>query len=339
MLFGPNWGSLSFKGAMHVQDKTIEIIKPGIFTNMNAYWAMHYCSIIETLYEQKTMGHGFQQSYMTNVPHTLENLVSKAGFSFFSNIKGSIRNFGLQSLLCHYLTSVEGAPVFFHIIEKLADQHNFDFSTDLYDYGVFVSCKDFASGTRFIEEHDPVLLGYAPLTHSQAASSVSYADLCFLIKMEDENLALLGEVEGNKGNDLRLKSFWSRKKGEYYSFGIGVQQRKKDIGSMMEPVNITGEWVNTECGWKYVVLFQSDFYLIDDFCAAIDTIQVFFTMGPAQRSNFDPSLLPVLNLIKQNWTNDVIGLLETLRELLVSDQSARLGTNPLPARVVPNLAI
>ena len=47
---------------------------------------MHYCSILETLYEQKTMTHSFNRPYMDTVEPTLGNLASKAGFAFFNQI-------------------------------------------------------------------------------------------------------------------------------------------------------------------------------------------------------------------------------------------------------------
>ncbi|MBU9855813.1 hypothetical protein ACJ8PD_03005 [Serratia sp. CY70267] len=70
-------------------DNTVEIIKPAIFTDKNSYWAMHYCAILETIYEQKTLSHGFQSSFMSGVEPTLGNLVNKAGFGFlitFNNL-------------------------------------------------------------------------------------------------------------------------------------------------------------------------------------------------------------------------------------------------------------
>lgn len=317
--------------------ETIEIIKPGIYTDMNAYWAMHYCSILETLYEHKTIAHGFQKTYMVDVPPTLHNLVANADFSFFRDIKQSLKNFGLQSLLRHYLISSEGAPVFFDIMEKLTDHHNYDLLNNNYEYGVFISCKDFTSGMRFIEENNnPVLLGYEPMLYAEAGKLVTYADLCFLLKNPNGNLAILGEVEGNKGGELLLNSFWSNKKGVYYSFGIGVKKKNR-VGVLPEPSYITGKWVDTEHGWKYVIMIESDHSLIDDFHSAIDTMQTLLTMGPRQRGNYEPSLLPVLNLIKQNWNGDIVELISQLRQFLSSNKFASLGTNPLRAKVIPSI--
>jgi hypothetical protein len=318
--------------------ETVEIIKPNIASDMNAYWAMHYCSLFETLYEHKTLEHSFQRPYFDDISPTLHNLMANAGFSFFQNIKQSMKNFGLQSLLCHYLTSREGSHVFFNIMTNLSNHYNYELSTN--DYGVFISCKDFASGSKFISENNPILLGYRNLSHSDAAQKVTYADLCFLFKKEDRNLAVLGEVEGNKGGELLLKSFWSKKKGDYYSFGIGVKKRSKKNyrTSYPEPSNITGEWINTEYGWKYIVIIESDHYLVDDFHSAIDTLQTLLTFGSNHKGNYVPYLIPILNLIREYWNRDIIDLIKILRTFLISDKFATLGTNPLSAKTLPNIS-
>ncbi|HGS5294557.1 TPA: hypothetical protein ACMDR2_003597 [Vibrio cholerae] len=326
-----------------MNENIVEIIKPGIHLDLNAYWAMHYCSILETLYEQKTMTHSFNRPYMDNVEPTLGNLASKAGFAFFNDIKQALQNFGLQALLCHYLTSEEGRPIFNDIVSKLSDLHSFDFMSNTQEYGVHISCRDFNSGLRFAQTFNPFLLGYGKLQHQDVAKKVAYADLCILLKRDDENYGILGEVEGNHGHELLFDSFWNRKKGEYYSFGFGVKQRTLKTPNIFtgkvepEPAHITGRWVGTELGWKYVVIVDSDHSIVQDFHNAIGTIQMFMTLGPQQRANYDSSLLPVLNLIKQNWDSHVLDLISKLRELLVSNKLATLGVNPLPTKTVPSI--
>ncbi|MGX9416535.1 hypothetical protein ACWU4D_04190 [Vibrio sp. WJH972] len=329
-----------------MNENIVEIIKPGIHINLNSYWAMHYCSILEVLYEQKTMTDGFNRPYMKNVEPTLENLASKAGFAFFNGIKQSLQNFGLQTLLCHYLTSDEGRPIFIDIVSKLSDLHSYDFMAETQEYGVHVSCKDFNSGLRFIESYNPCLIGYDNLTHSDAANKVAYADLCILLKNKNEehtNYGILGEVEGNHGSELLLDSFWKKKKGEYYSFGVGVKQRNFKAPNIFtgkiepEPPTITGKWVQTYYGWKYVIIIESDHSIVQDFHNAIGTIQTFMTLGPEQKANYDSSLLPVLNLIKQNWGCHILDLIKELRTLLVSNKLATLGVNPLPAKTIPSI--
>lgn len=211
------------------------------------------------------------------------------------------------------------------------------------EYGVHISCKDFNSGLRFAQAYNPFLLGYGKLQHQDVANKVAYADLCILLKKDNENYGILGEVEGNYGNDLLLDSFWSRKKGEYYSFGFGVMKRPPKIQNSitgqieLEPTQITGRLVKTEYGWKYVVMIESDHSIVQDFHNAIGTIQMFMTLGPQQRANYDSTLLPVLNLIKQNWDSHVLDLISNLRALLVSNKLATLGVNPLPAKTIPSI--
>lgn len=327
-----------------MESSTLEIIKPSVFEDLNAYWAMHFCSVLEILHDHKTIEHGFQKSYMEGVYPTLRNLASHAGFAFFNKIKMSVQNFGLQSLLCHYLTSTEGRPVFDNIMTNLSNYHSYDFLGLSGQYGVFISGKDFQSGSNFISENNPELLGYGTITHADAAEKVAYSDLCFLFKGDERNYAVLGEVEGNHGQKLASGGYWVKKNGLYYSFGIGVRQRVQSlpqtlVGQQKSPPVITGGWVKTDVGNKYVVMIDSDHSVVQDFYNAVGTIQLFMTMGAEQRANYDPMLLPVLNVIKQNWDAHIIDLLNHLRNMLISNQGATLGVNPLAAKVVPSIMV
>ncbi|SFO39880.1 hypothetical protein SAMN03159304_03122 [Pseudomonas sp. NFACC24-1] len=327
-----------------MEKNTLEIIKPAVFVDMNSYWAMHFCSILETLYDQKTIEHGFQKSYMGDVFPSLRNLTSRAGFAFFNSIKMSVQNFGLQSLLCHYLTSAEGWPVFSNIMVNISNNYNYDFMGLSTQYGVFISGKDFQSGSKFISDNNPELLGYNSMTHAEAAEKVAYADLCFLLRGEERNFAVLGEVEGNHGQQLVSGGYWEKKNGLYYSFGIGVRRRNQDLsqalsGQQKNPPVITGGWVNTSVGNKYVVMIDSDHSVVQDFYNAVGTIQLFMTMGADQRANYDPVLYPILNVIKQNWDGHILDLLQYLRGMLKSNEAATLGVNPLPAKVVPSIMV
>jgi len=323
----------------------VEIIKPGVYTNLNSYWAMHFCSILETLYEQNTIQHGFQRNYMENIEPTLENLVTKAGFAFFQLIQNSLQNFGFQILLRHYLCSSEGHPIVSDIISKVSDLHKYDFLSETNEYGVFISCKDFESGRRFAEKYSPILLGSNPnpnnLHLQEISDKISYADLCILLKGDGCNYGVLGEVEGNHSAKLCRNSFWERKAGEYYFFGIGVRQRacnySRAPGGQVNPSSMTGGWVSTNCGYKYIIEIESDNSVVKDFYDAIGTVCTLMTLGPKHRATYDSSLLPVLNLIKQGWSDNIVDLIKKLRHLLVQSDYATLGTNPLPIKRVPSI--
>lgn len=321
-------------------DNTVEIIKPAIFTDKNSYWAMHYCAILETIYEQKTLSHGFQSSFMSGVEPTLGNLVNKAGFGFFNNIQQSLQNFGLQTLICHFLTSSEGHEVYKNIVLKISELYNYDFLSETQQYGVFVSGKDFLSGLRFAQQYNPELIGFNKITLQEAGQHVSYADLCIVLKGEEKNFGLLGEVEGNYGEKLMLESFWGKKKGSFYSFGIGVKTRVfRHLDHNALPPNITGQWVETNQGTKYIVIIESDHWRIKDFHNAIGTMKIFMTLGPLQRSNYDPTLLPVINKIKQSWDFNILDLMADLRVLINPHSLSSLGTNKLDVKVIPTIII
>lgn len=318
--------------------RTIEIIKPAIFMNKDSYWAMHYCAILEAIYEQKTINHGFQSNYMTEVEPTLANLTSKAGFGFFNLIQNSLQNFGLQTLICHFLTSAEGYSVYENIVSKISEFYNYDFLSETQEYGIFVSGKDFLSGLRFATEFNPVLIGFNNLTFQEAGEQVAYADICILLKGEEKNFGILGEVEGNHGERLMLESFWGKKKGNFYSFGIGVKTRAfRHLEVNPQPPIISGQWVETNQGTKYIVIIESDHWIVKDFHDAIGTIKILMTLGPLQRANYDPTLTPVINKIKQGWDFHILDLISDLRTLLNTHSLCSMGTNKLDVKTVPTI--
>ncbi|RRD71950.1 MULTISPECIES: hypothetical protein [unclassified Desulfovibrio] len=321
-----------------MNNELVKIIKPGLFSDQNSYWAMHYCAIFETLYDQKTIEHGFQKKYMLGVEPTLENLAAKAGFAFFYQIRQSLQNFGLQWLLCHFLLSSQGEPIFRNIVENLSSLYDYDFTGRAQEYGIFISGKDFLTGANFAKNYNPILAGHGFLTLQDVAEKVAFADMCFFFKKEENTYAILGEVEGNYGARLLTSPFWEKKKGQYYSFGIGVKKKDYTLNTVNEkvlPPVIIGQWVRTPYGDKYVIIIESDHDVIKDFHNAIGTVQLFMTMGPNQRANYDPTLLPVLNLIKQHWDKDIVELILQLRNLFDVSKFATLGTNQIVGKTIP----
>lgn len=91
-----------------MNENIVEIIKPGIYLNLNSYWAMHYCSILEVLYDQKTMAHSFNREYMVNVEPTLGNLAAKAGFAFLMKLKTLYRTLAFKRC---YATTLQAKKV------------------------------------------------------------------------------------------------------------------------------------------------------------------------------------------------------------------------------------
>ena len=313
------------------------VVKPGLIGDNNAYWAMHFCSIIETLYDNNRMKVRFNSPLMGKHTPTMRNLVSLAGEGYFSLIKDQFRNFGLQNLLCHYLMSYEGREVLNTILINLSDYRNVDILANMSQFGVFISCRDFRSGTNFAVEHNPYLLGHENVFYNSVYNSLKFADLCILFRMrtnpnqESATLfGILGEVEGNNGQDLKRPAFWGRK-GLYLSFGIGVNPKPKGEkrSNQFQLNDCTCQWVNAADGYKFVAIFESEHHLVTDYLDAIGTIEHLNKFGPNHPFLTHYPARHILNIVRDGWDKSVDILITELRRYLAPNELASLRTNPV----------
>lgn len=317
---------------------TSQIISPSLSTNLNSYWAMHFCAVLESLYQQKTIEFGFQREYMTEVFPSIENLISKSGPSFFIKIKNSLQNFGLQTFLAHFLLSKEGEPITKLIINEVLAERKMNVDIEKFKYGIFISAKDFASSEQFITNYNPTLITHPGVRFSEAWKSISYADICILLKSDEESIGILGEIEGNRAHLLSRESFWKRKNGAYFSFGIGVRQRVHHPNMYQEPPSLTYKWEKVGNQNFLIIEMSSDYYVVNDFYSAIGTIETLFTMGKNQRLALNFEVQNIVRLIRDSWEDNILDLLTKLRALIFYTETT-LGTNPLGVASVPKIII
>ena len=315
-----------------------KILSPGIIKNLNSYWAMHFCSILEAIYEQNTLAYGFQKPYMENIFPSVENLLSKSGPNFFLKIKDSLNNFGLQTFLAHFLLSVDGEPIVTNIIDEILFEKNINLGYEKFKYGVFIPAKDFTSSERFMSEYNPILINHPNISFTDAGKSVEFADICILLKGENINLGILGEVEGTHGEFLSRGSFWKKKNGAYFSFGIGVKQRLLHPDMFTHPADIVAQWVRINDQNFYIITMTSDYYVVGDFHSAIGTLETLFSMGKHQRLALNFHAENIVKIIRDYWDYHIIDLLTFLRSLIIYSEST-LGTNPLAVKSVPKIII
>jgi len=299
---------------------------------------MHFCSILEAIYEQNTLEYGFQKLYKNGVFPSIENLLSKSGPNFFLKIKSSLYNFGLQAFLAHFLLSDEGKPIVKNIIGEILFEKSMSLDSEEFQYGVFIPAKDFMSSERFIKEQNPILINHPDTSFIGAKNSVSFADICILLKGENLNLGILGEVEGCHGEVLRRGSFWKKKNGAYFSFGIGVKQRAMHHDMFNQPSEMVAQWVRINDQNFYILTMTSDYYIVGDFHSALGTLETLFSMGKHQRLALNFYADNIVKFIRDNWDGHIIDLLTKLRGLIVYSEST-LGTNPLDVKSVPKIII
>ena len=84
-------------------------------------------------------------------------------------------------------------------------------------FGVFISCRDFRSGTNFAVEHNPYLLGHENVFYNSVYNSLKFADPCILFRMKRIQPRISYFVwhswrgSENNGQDLKRPAFWEGK--------------------------------------------------------------------------------------------------------------------------------
>jgi len=310
----------------------IEIVNPGIASNLTSYWAMHFVSLLEALYEHKQLQYSFTKTIPLQYDKTLSQLSSHAEHSFFSKIRNSITNWGLQYFLCHYLMSIEGEDILIKLLGEISNNYNYDLIEYYEDFGVFVCGIDSFSGETFLRTTDAHIFGYNESTIANVWEDIKYVDLCILVRsstLEEPDIAVFGEVEGNNTMKIFRESFWN-KKSSFCAFGIGVNENQN---------NITIQNIETFNGIKTILILGSEFLIIEDFKIAIGILETFFAISPHHVMQFVNGQRDIVCLIRDYWHKPVIELIGLLRGMIQVTPLATLGTNALSMQSIPKIII
>lgn len=308
----------------------IQIIEPALINDPKSYWAMHFCSIIEALYEHKQLEFNMQKSISFNQPKTLANFVGSTEQGFFARMRESLQNWGLQYFLCHYLASNEGVNLFKGIINHISNNYDFDLLRNFHSYGVFVCGFDSYSGAAFLQNTDAAIFGYTDRNIANVWEDIKYVDLCILIRRyegDTKNTALLGEVEGNKGSKLFGSSFWD-KKSSMCLFGIGIKK-----GASI----ITIQNVQLENSVKTVAILGSEHSVIDDYHAAIGVMEIFLSINRNHKITTLLGQSEIIEIIRSHWFKPVEELIQVLRSFIRRVEGAAIGVNPITIQSVPKI--
>lgn len=310
----------------------VNIVQPGIIADQKSYWAMHFCSILETLHQQKQLKYSFRRSIPDGAPHSLANFVANTPPSFFGQLKGSITNFGLQYFLAHYLMSYEGRSAVIALLSGIANAYDVDLAGNLSSFGVSVCGVDSYSGHQFLKNTDAVIFGYNANTIQNVWRDINYVDLCILLERKSfpHRVAVLGEVEGNNGIKLLRDSFWGHK-SSFCSFGIGVVTN--DSGQMVI------QTFQTLSGLKTILTLSSSFSVVEDFKIAIDTLDVLFSMRPHIKIPLHVGMEDVVNMIRYRWNHSVEDLIGDLKSMIIRLDSTEVGVELIAIPSVPKIIL
>lgn len=308
----------------------VQVVEPTIISDPKSYWAMHFCSIIEALYEHKQLEFNIQKSINYSQPKTLANFVGASEQGFFARMRESIRNWGLQYFLCHYLASNDGFKLFRQLVEQISNNYNFDLLRNFHSYGVFVCGVDSYSGEQFLRNTNAGIMGYTEKNIINVWEDIKYVDLCIMIrrnKGDTLDTALLGEVEGNKGAKLFGNSGWG-KKSSMCLFGIGVKRGESEMSIHN---------VKLENSIKTVATLGSEHSVIDDFHVAIGLMEIFLSMNHQHKVSKIYGQSEIVDIIRNYWHQPVEQLIEELRSFINRADGASIGINPITIQSVPKI--
>jgi hypothetical protein len=300
-----------------------QIIEPLFPDSKHGYWAMHFAAVLKCLDDHKGMKSD-PHSLLSVEPGewTLARYRGVGDVNGFKNIKGKVKNFGAQYLLADILNREEH-PLSYDLIDHLSQSYDEDLLTlpiESLSWDCYVAGNDARAGEQLAERTNARLLGdrrYRAHTYDE----VKNTDLCLVLK-DDTNfglrpLAVLGEVEGNKGRQLTNASFWVRKP-DLAQFGIGLT-RGVPGKYQITPLLFEGDT-------KVVVRMGHEESALADFHKAVDKVEHLMQRGPYSRwweGYSDQALVDILDLLANGFEIEVRILIDRLREdTLVDDLNA-----------------
>ncbi|NPT44803.1 hypothetical protein GNZ12_26500 [Paraburkholderia sp. 1N] len=294
---------------MLMKANVVELVRPGVITNPLAYWATHIGAILVTLADQQRLTYRFYgKTIPEGVPQTLATLCGNAPVNFLKMMDGAIQNFGMQYFLSTYLMSTEGFPCLRQLLEAIGKSRNVDLISPTVSVGVYVCGKDSRSGQAFLANTQAYLFGSNGMTLNEAARQIEYADLCVLLYPQsgEHPIALLGEVEGVRGERLTWPSFWDEK-SPHCCFGIGVHRGLRGMSELFTQ--------QLSSGSRTIMRFGSSHHVVSDFHKAITTLISQMSHSRHADLHAEEGLAEVMNLVRHRWNDPIDLLIEELQSM------------------------
>lgn len=294
---------------MLMKANIIELVRPGVISDPQAYWATHVGAVLTSLTEQTNLTYRFYgKTIPSSAPQTLATLCGNAPVNFLKMMDGAVQNFGMQYFLTTYLISDEGFSCLRQLLEVIGESRNVDLVGQTASAGVYVCGKDSRSGEAFLANTEAYLFGSNGVTLKEAAREIEYADLCILLypKLGGRPLALLGEVEGVRGEKLTWPSYWEGK-SPYCCFGIGIHQGMRGMSELFTR--------QLPLGSRTIMRFGSSHHVVSDFQKAITTLISQMTHSRHADLRAEAGLAEVMDLVRYRWNEPIDLLIEELRSL------------------------
>lgn len=320
-----------------------EVITPVDSSSRRSYWAMQYCSVLETLYFQNNLEFSMSKNCPDGVIPTLGLFKGNAHVvNFFQKIKSNVVNHAMQYFLNHYLFN-HGQFLLRELIDCLDKKFNLDRHIEKQDviFG-FVVGKDsliLKPDFKGFEVFVPFENGKF-IKLSEILEEVSSSDMLIVLKTMPKTggphlktYAFFCEVEGNNGQEM-FRNGYSLKsnKGKYRHVYFSVSDRKQKIDGNPIKERITINNVSSSVNDVILVHFSESHDIILDYKKAIQDFHCLLSLNADsvqidEKNPLNQGRKDIVNLIQTYWNKPAIELIMILRDMVkpIDISSERVG--------------
>ena len=252
---------------------------------------------------------------------------------FFKGMKSTILNHAFEYVMVDFLRTKPGVVYFKKLCQNVLADHDIkDFDISLMnifkvgtDSEISKALQSYRGENVLVllpgnikAKPESIIYGY------NIQKTLKYSDLFILISDKKETIGFVGEVEGNHGEKLYLKSYYQENKLKdlHCTFGISVSDKKMHSDTSIKE-NITLN--KSEAVGRWILNFSKSNCYIKDYHHAIENLQNLIEghLGYMQ-AIIDVGHSKILDVIRLGWKKDILELISEL-EVLVDFVSVGTG--------------
>lgn len=277
-----------------------------IFDNSPSYWSMHFISILECIAYHKNL-----QYPAIRLNQTISSLAMMKGYypnSFFDFMITYIQNWGMQYFMVHFLNHEINLSVVNHIKSELDDLFDIPNFQDYNDFEFYISGHDSELSINIQDKFDEIYPKNFDLNILEKENIITNSDICLVLKSDDRNIAIFGEIEGNYGDKLFQDSFWNYK-SKFCVLGIGAVAGHSKGKFYIEKYIHLGKYP------KINVIFEKSSYVVHDFYNILSEFRHIFNYGKSYYG-YQGNFGYIINeIIIKNWNESILYILDLLYRL------------------------
>ncbi|WP_157651999.1 hypothetical protein [Burkholderia ubonensis] len=286
----------------------------GPIVRYRSYWAGHFYSVLSYLrYHNGLEYPGNKMATLGVEDWSLSQLRGSAPLNFFEKIDRYMANLGFQYLMASLLNTRSARPVAETLISEIERLWNITFDKTIDSRMFYVSGRDSDLSNGLNLRFTDVFPPEDTLSDGEKRNVIANSDLCLILKKFDrlDSVGIFGEVEGLKGDQIFLDSFWKRK-SQYCAYAFGV---RKEQGSAVHY-----QIVYLEGLYRVLITFQADHFVVGDFRSTLWWIHYLFQNGPLRKANIqDEEFGYFYSILQRNWNQPISNVLALIEQHMGQD--------------------